>query len=85
MSLSMNKRENCQSSKDGFDKALTLYEGRHVFAINRLSKSGGKRAISSLLLTNRFLDGADTGEQYSTYSLLCHGEKQVLVCCCCCF
>ncbi len=55
MPLSMNKRENCQSSKDGFDKAVTLYEGRHVCVPNRLSKSGGKRAISSLLFTNRFL------------------------------
>ncbi len=45
MSLSMNKRENCQSSKDGFDKAVTLYEGRHFFFANRLSKNGGKRAL----------------------------------------
>ncbi len=30
MKLSVNKRENCQSSKDGFDKSVTLYEGRHV-------------------------------------------------------
>ena len=60
MSLSMNKSENCQSSKDGFDKAVTLYEGRHYSVTNRLSKNGGKRAISSLLFTNRFLGGADT-------------------------
>jgi hypothetical protein len=45
MSLSMNKRENCQTSKNGFDKALTLYEGRHFCVTSRLSKNGGKRAI----------------------------------------